>query len=189
MEKFTFTPENLAEAKTHIAKYPKGREKSAVMPLLWLAQRQIGGHLTRGAIETVAEMLSMPVIRVYEVATFYSQYNLKPVGKHFVQVCQTTPCWLRGSDEIEKVCQHKIGDPGVVTEDGNFSWAKVECLGGCVNAPVVQINDEYYEDLDAESFEKILNDLESGKEPKIGTQKKRQFSAPEGGRSTLKKKA
>jgi len=189
-QKFAFTKQNQKEVEAHIAKYPEGRAKSAVMPLLWIAQRQNGGHLSREAVECVAETLSMPEIRVYEVASFYSMYNLTPVGENFVQVCQTTPCWLRGSDEIEKVCSKKIGAPGAVTKDGKFSWTKVECLGGCVNAPVVQINDDYYEDLDAKSFEKVLNDLEKGKKTKVGTQnKKRVYSDPQGKRTTLLKKA
>jgi NADH-quinone oxidoreductase subunit E len=185
-KKFVFTANNLDWAKQQIAKYPDGRQASAVIPLLWRAQEQAGGWLPQKAIEYVADLLNMPQIRVLEVATFYTMFNLEPVGKFNVQLCGTTPCVLRGADELKKVCHRKIGDQHHVSGDGNFSWVEVECLGACVNAPMVQINYDFYEDLTAESLEKILDDLAAGKEPKTGTQIDRQFSAPVGGPTTLK---
>ena len=177
---FEWSAASKKEIKKIFAKYPKGREKSATLPLLWVAQYQCGGWLPHAALDAVAETVGIPYIRVYEVATFYTMYNLEPVGEHFVQLCQTTPCWLRGSDDIEKVCHDKIGPEKAVSKDGKFSWLKVECLGACVNAPVVQINDDYYEDLDAENFEAVLDKLANDEKPSIGTQIDRQYSAPEG---------
>jgi NADH-quinone oxidoreductase subunit E len=183
---FAFSEANLAEAKKHIAKYPKGRQASAVMPLLWLAQYQ-EGWVSRAAMDVIAEMLEMAPIRVYEVATFYTMYNLKPVGKHLVQICRTTPCWLRGSDNLTEMCRKKLGvDLNGTSADGKFTIMEVECLGACVNAPMVQINDDFYEDLTPASLEKILDELAAGRQPKIGPQVDRLNSAPEGGMTTLK---
>jgi NADH-quinone oxidoreductase E subunit len=183
---FNFDADNKALTKTVIAKYPKGRQASAVLPLLDLAQRQNDGWLSRPAMDHVAEVLDMAPIRVYEVATFYSMYNLKPVGKHHVQVCTTTPCWLRGSDEVLDACKKRLGiEPGETTADGNFTLDEVECLAACVNAPMIQIADDYYEDLDAQSVTQILDDLAAGKTPTPGPQVKRQTSAPVTGAKTL----
>src|SRR5438034_4138564 len=182
---FAFTAENLAWAKRQIAKYPEGRQVSAVLPLLWRAQEQAGGWLPQKAIEHVAHLLGMPNIRALEVATFYTMFNLEPVGQFHVQLCGTTPCMLRGSDELKKVCHRRIGEPHHVTTDGKFSWIEVECLAACVNAPVVQINADYYEDLTPESFETILDELAAGRLAKPGPQTGRQLSAPLGGPLTL----
>ena len=185
-EAFNFDADNKALTKTVIAKYPQGRQASAVLPLLDLAQRQNDGWLSRPAMDHVAEVLDMAPIRVYEVATFYSMYNLKPVGKHHVQVCTTTPCWLRGSDEVLDACKKRLGiEPGETTADGNFTLDEVECLAACVNAPMIQIADDYYEDLDAQSVIQILDDLAAGKTPTPGPQVKRQTSAPVTGAKTL----
>jgi NADH-quinone oxidoreductase subunit E len=182
---FAFTPENLAWAKAQIAKYPEGRQQSAVIPILWRAQEQSGGWLPQKAIEATAELLGMARIRVLEVATFYTMFNLAPVGKFNVQLCGTTPCMLRGSEELKKVCRRMIGEQDHVTKDGMFSWTEVECLGACVNAPMVQINYDYYEDLTPELFTRILNDLSLGRTPKPGPQVDRLNSAPIGGQTTL----
>jgi NADH-quinone oxidoreductase subunit E len=183
-KEFSFTAENLAWAKDRIAKYPEGRQASAVISLLWRAQEQ-AGWLPQKAIEHVAEVLGMARIRVLEVATFYTMFNLAPVGKFHVQLCGTTPCMLRGSDALKKACRDRIGEELEVTADGNFSWIEVECLGACVNAPMAQINYDYYEDLTPASFEKILDDLAAGHSPKPGPQVDRQLSAPVGGPTTL----
>jgi len=184
---FAFSPENLAKAKAHIAKYPAGRQASAVLPLLDLAQRQHGNWLPRAAMDCVADLLGMARIRVYEVATFYAMFNLRPVGKHFFQICTTTPCWLRGSDEVVKACERKLGiGIGETTPDGAFTLTEVECLGACVNAPIIQINDDFYEDLDGPSTEKLIDALRRGETPKPGSVTGRQASAPEGGPITLK---
>jgi len=185
-ESFAFTAENLAWAKQQIAKYPEGRQASAVIPLLWRAQEQAGGWLPKKAIEHVAEMLGMPNIRVLEIATFYTMFNLEPVGKFHVQLCGTTPCELRGANDLKKVCKRMIGDERHVSTDGKFSWIEVECLGACVNAPMVQINYDFYEDLTVESLSHIIDELAGGKTPKPGPQIDRQFSAPVGGPTTLK---
>jgi NADH-quinone oxidoreductase subunit E len=183
---FAFTPENLAWAQGQIAKYPEGRQASAVIPLLWKAQEQ-EGWVSEPAVDTIAHMLAMPKIRVLEVATFYTMFNLEPVGDHLVQVCTTTPCWLRGSDDIVKVCKKRIAAKAQkVSADGTFSWMEVECLGACVNAPMVQIGKDYYEDLSPESFETILDTLASGGTPKSGPQSDRVSSEPVGGLTTLK---
>lgn len=184
-EKFKFSAENARWAKAQIAKYPDGKQASTVISLLWRAQEQQGGWLPEPAIRHVADILDMAEIRVLEIATFYTMFNLSPVGKYFVQLCGTTPCWLRGANELKDVCARVIGPQGKVTRDGLFSWAEVECLGACVNAPMVQINKDYYEDLTAESFAAILKNLKAGKEVKPGPQIDRQFSCPEGGRTTL----
>ena len=183
---FAFTKENISWAKEQIAKYPKGRQASAIIPLLWQAQKQSGGWLPEPAIRYVAEFLDMPHMRAMEVATFYTMFNLEPVGEHFVQLCGTTPCWLRGADNLKDVCRKVIGEQNTVTEDGKLSWLEVECLGACVNAPMVQINDDFYEDLTAEWFEKILLDLKRGDTVIPGPQTSRQASEPEGGRTVLK---
>jgi NADH-quinone oxidoreductase subunit E len=182
---FAFSPENLDWVKAQIAKYPPGRQQSAVIPILWRAQEQSGGWLPQKAIEATAEILGMAKIRVLEVATFYTMFNLSPVGKFYVQLCGTTPCMLRGAEDLKKVCRRMIGEPDHVSKDGMFSWTEVECLGACVNAPMVQINYDYYEDLTAESLTRILNDLSLGRAVKPGPQVDRQMSAPIGGRTTL----
>jgi NADH-quinone oxidoreductase subunit E len=183
---FAFTPENLAWAKKQIAKYPEGRQQSAVIPILWRAQEQ-EGWTSQKAIEAVAEMLGMAPIRVLEVATFYTMFLLDPVGrKAHVQWCGTTPCLLRGGEDLKEVCQRRIShDPFHVSADGDFSWEEVECLGACVNAPMVQIGADTYEDLTAESFEKILDAFARGEKPEPGPQNGRHFSAPLGGDTTL----
>ena len=186
---FSFSKDNLAWAKNEITKYPEGRQQSAIIPLLWRAQEQSGGWLPEAAIRHVAEFLDMAHIRALEVATFYTMFNLWPVGKFHVQLCGTTPCRLRGADDLEKICRKRFGDQGEVTKDGKFSWVEVECLGACVNAPMAQINYDYYEDLTADSFNKILDDLAAGKKVKPGPQVGRQLSAPIGGATTLKEKA
>ena len=185
-DSFAFTPENMDWAATQIAKYPEGRQASAVLPLLWQAQKQGGGWLSEPAIRCVADMLDMPYMRALEVATFYSMFNLSPVGKYFVQLCGTTPCWLRGADDLKAVCRRQIGERGDISEDGKLSWIEVECLGACVNAPMVQINDDFYEDLTADTFERLLEDLRHGRNVMTGPQNGRQASAPEGGPTVLK---
>jgi NADH-quinone oxidoreductase subunit E len=182
---FEFTPENQAWADKQIAKYPPGRQASAVIPLLWRAQSQNDYWLPKPAIEKVAEILAMPFIRVLEVATFYTMFNLAPVGRQHVQFCGTTPCLLRGAEAVKKVCEQRIGPQGHVTADGALSWVEVECLGACCNAPVVQINDDYYEDLTAETFNKLLDDLVAGRPVTKGSQTGRVSSEPFGGLTTL----
>jgi NADH-quinone oxidoreductase subunit E len=183
---FSFSRDNLAWAQQVIGRYPKGREASAILPLLWRAQEQCGGWLPRPAVEYVAGMLGLPKIRAYEVATFYTMFNLAPTGKHHIQVCTTTPCWLRGSEEVVAACRSFIGvKEGEISEDGLFSYVEVECLGACVNAPMIQIEKDFYEDLDGPKMEAILKDLKAGKKPKPGPQIDRQASAPVGGPQTL----
>ena len=184
-ESFEFTPENRAWLDAQIAKYPPGRQASAVIPALWQAQKQHDYWLPQKAMEKVADLLGMPYIRVLEIATFYTMFNLAPVGKYFIQLCGTTPCMLRGADEIIKICEERIGEQRQVTADGLFSWLEVECLGACCNAPMVQINDDYYEDLDAANFTRLLDDLAAGRPVKIGSQKGRVTSEPEGGLTSL----
>ena len=182
---FAFTAEYAEKAKAFIAKYPAGRQQSAVMPLLDLAQRQ-DGWVSRAAMEVIAEMLDMAPIRVEEVATFYTMYNRKPVGKFHVQVCTNLPCMLRGSDDVVAAAKAALGvDFGDMTTDGLFTLSEVECLGACVNAPMMQINDDYYEDLDAESTKVVLEAFKRGETPKPGPQNGRQFSCPAGGPSSL----
>jgi NADH-quinone oxidoreductase subunit E len=188
-KEFSFSKDNLAWAKEQLKKYPEGRQASAIIPLLWRAQEQSAGWLPETAIRTVADFLGMPHIRALEVATFYTMFNLAPVGKFHVQLCGTTPCRLRGADDLEKVCKKRIGEQGNVTKDGKFSWVEVECLGACVNAPMVQINYDYYEDLDKKSFTEILDRLAAGKKVTPGPQVERQLSAPIGGPTTLKERA
>jgi NADH-quinone oxidoreductase E subunit len=186
-DSFKFSDENLAAAKKVIARYPQGRQHSAVLPLLDLAQRQNDGHASDAVIDAVAAMLEMPRIRVMEIATFYTMFHRAPVGKYHLQCCTTTPCWLRGSAEVVDAMMKHLGiGYGEVTKDGLFSMIEVECLGGCVNAPIVQINDDFYEDLDAASIVKILNALKAGEQPNPGPQIARQTSAPVGGPTTLK---
>jgi NADH-quinone oxidoreductase subunit E len=181
MEQFEFTPANLKTIADIIKKYPAGRQASAVLPVLDLAQRQAGGWLSSAAIEQVAQILQMPPIRVYEVASFYSMFNLKPVGRNHIQVCRTTPCWLRGADRLTDLCKTKLGiNKGQTTPDQQFTLSEVECLGACCNAPIVQINDDVYEDLTPDSLSKILDELKAGKQPMTGSQTNRQGSAPEG---------
>ncbi|MBM3598325.1 MAG: NADH-quinone oxidoreductase subunit NuoE [Alphaproteobacteria bacterium] len=183
---FDFTAENMERAKRIIAKYPQGRQQSAVIPLLDLAQRQ-HGWVTNAIIEKVAQILELAPIRVREVATFYTMFNMRPVGRHHVQICTTTPCWLRGSDDIVAACSKALGiGLGETTADGQFTLGEVECLGACVNAPMMQIGDAYYEDLDAASTVRILDDLKAGRKPKPGPQVARQTSAPISGLTTLK---
>ena len=185
---FTFTPENLAFAKQQIGKYPQGRQASAVIAILWRVQEQHEGWVSEAAIRAVADLLGMPYIRVLEIATFYTMFQLQPVGKKaHVQVCGTTPCRLRGAADLIEVCQSRIHrEPFHLSRDGNFSWEEVECLGACVNAPMVLIWNDTYEDLTKESFGKVLDGFASGQVPKPGPQIDRQFSAPVGGPTTLK---
>ena len=185
-ESFSFDAEYRAKADVILSRYPEDRKASAVIPLLDLAQRQSGGWLPQAAMDHVAEVLEMAPIRVYEVATFYTMFNLRPRGRYFVQLCRTTPCWLRGSDDIRTACEKELGITiGETTEDGLFSMVEVECLGACVNAPMIQINDDYYEDLTPDSVVDLLKALRRGDAVRIGSQSGRQFSAPEGGPTTL----
>ena len=175
---FQFSAENQKKVSEILAKYPTNRQKSAGMPLLDLAQRQNQNWISKDVIATIASTLKMPEIKVYEVASFYTMYNLKPVGKYLLQFCKTTPCMLRGIDKIIKDCEEKLGiEMDETTLDGTFTLKEVECLGACVNAPVVQINDDFAEDLTSENFLKIIEDLKAGKEFKVGSQIGRQCSA------------
>jgi NADH-quinone oxidoreductase subunit E len=189
---FAFTPENEKQARVVIGRYPPGRQQSAIIPLLDLAQRQIGaetntqGWLPIPVIEYVAAYLRMPYMRAYEVATFYTMFNLRPVGRFHVQVCGTTPCMLRGSDDVLAACKAKGMKKGGTSDDGLFTLSEVECLGACANAPMVQINDDNYEDLTFDSMTAILDSLARGETPKPGPQIDRQTSAPEGGPTTLR---
>lgn len=188
-ESFTFTDENMKKIEAIVAKYPKGKQQSAVMPLLDLAQRQHDNWIPEAAMEEIARILEMPRMKVFEVATFYTMYNLQPVGKHLIQCCTTTPCWLRGSADVVKACEDRLGiKMGETTKDGKFTMVEVECLGACVNAPMVQINDDFYEDLTPDSMTSILDDLSSGKKPKVGSQTGRQGSCGANGATTLKEK-
>lgn len=197
----TFAFRDMKKVQDVIALYPPGKQQSAVMPLLDLAQRQVGedgakanppfgGWIPRAAMDEIAQILGMPKIKVYEVATFYSMYNLSPVGKNLVQVCGTTPCWLCGSDKIMKACEDHLGiHSGETTQDGLFTVVEVECLGACVNAPMAQINDDFYEDLTPERTKEILVALAEGKQVPVGSQSGRQTSMAKGGATTLKKTA
>jgi len=185
-QKFNFSPENIERANAHVAKYPEGRQASAVLPLLDLAQRQNGGWISREVMAYVAEYLDMAEIRVYEVATFYTMLNLNPVGKYLIQLCRTTPCWLCGSNDLRDACKEELGiGVGESTADGMFTLVEVECLGACVNAPMVQINDDFYEDLTAARMKEILAMLRRGEQPPAGSQTGRQTSAPASGATTL----
>ena len=179
-DNFEWSKDNFEKISNILKKYPSNKIQSAVIPLLDLAQRQNKGWLSKNSMEKVAETLSMSYIRVLEVATFYSMFNLEPIGNNFVQICRTTPCWLRGSDKLSKVaqevCNTQIGD---TSDDKKFTVVEVECLGACCNAPMIQINDEYYEDLDEENFRQLLIDLKSNKPIKIGSQIGRKSSQPE----------
>lgn len=187
---FNWTSENEAWCAEQLKKYPQGRQASCVIPFLWRGQKQ-EGWISIAMMEAIARQLGMPYIRVYEVATFYSMFNLAPVGEYFVQVCGTTPCMLRGSQELNRVCESVIGEQNHVTADGKLSWLEVECLGACVNAPMVQVStktsDHYYEDLTAGRLERLIEDLRAGRCPKIGPQDaERHSSDPKGGPKTLK---
>ena len=194
-DSFAFTPENLKTAQAHIAKYPAGKQASAVMPLLSLAQTQHRNWVPQAAIEMIAKMLNMPAIRVHEVASFYTMYNLAPVGKHQVQCCTTTPCWLRGSDEMVRACKDTLGvGLGETTADGQFTLTEVECLGACVNAPMMQVtshdgSDVFYEDLDYNRTRELLLKLKRNEKPQPGPQNGRKSSEPAGGLTSLKEGA
>ena len=189
-ENFAFTPETEEKVADVLKKYPEGWQSSAVMPFLDLAQRQNGGWLSQAAMDYVAERLSMPPIRVYEVATFYTMYNLKPIGKYHVEVCTNLPCWLRGSDQIVDSCKKTLGiEMGETTEDGMFTLSQVECLGACVNAPMMQIGDDYYEDLDEAVTITLLSELKAGKQPKTGSQSRRYRCEPASGLTSLEHQA
>ena len=176
---FRFNSENLVKAKKIIKMYPSNFKESSIMPLLSIAQSQNHGWLPKKAIEYVSNFIEVPEIKVLEIATFYSMYNLSPVGKFHIEVCTTTPCMLRGSDSMVDLCKKKLGlKIGEITEDGLFSLGRVECLGACVNAPVVKINENYYEDLDSESLNKLVDSLKMNKKVKIGPQSKRKGSEP-----------
>ena len=178
LEKFEFTEKNLEEVDKIFAKYPDEQKVSAVMPLLDLAMRQIGGWITESAMRYISNLIDVPYIRVYEVASFYSMFNLEPIGKNFIQICTTTSCWLRGSDDILKLCKkHLCIENNQTTKDGLFTLKEVECLGACVNAPMIQINDNYYEELNKDSLLNILNKLKEGKEVNIGPQTKKRKGA------------
>ena len=185
-ELFEFTSENLQKAKKEIEKYPKKRKASAVLALLYLVQKQNDNWIPLAAIRYVAAMLGMPYIKVYEVSTFYSMFNLSPVGKYFVQVCTTTPCMIRGANQLVEACKEKISETeSELSSDKSCSWMEVECLGACVNAPMMQINDDYYEDLDKEKTLEILDQILNGKTPKPGSYRGRVNNEPENNRKTL----
>lgn len=188
---FTFTPANMKEIERHIAKYPKGRQASAVMPLLDIAQVQHGGWIPEAAMEEIARILDMPSIKVFEVATFYTMYNLKPVGRHHLQICTTTPCWLAGSADVVKACENHLGiHMGETTDDGLFTMTEVECLGACVNAPVIQRNgDDLYEDLTAANVVQVLDNLKTGKKVPHGSQSGRKASLGVKGATCLHEQA
>ena len=185
-ENFEFTKESLDEANKIIAKYPNGKQQSAVMALLYIAQKQHDNWIPLSAMKYIGKLLDMPYVKVYEVATFYTMYNLSPVGKHFVQVCTTTPCMIRGAYKIVEACKEKISEnENEFVKEKNCSWMEVECLGACINAPMMQINENYYEDLDKEKALKILDDVIEGKTPKHGSFRGRLNSEPENNRKTL----
>ena len=185
-EKFEFDQQSLEAAKKILSNYPKGKEKSAVMALLYIAQRQNNNWIPLSAIKYIAKFLNMPYIKVYEVATFYSMYNLSPVGNFHVQICTTTPCMIRGAYKIVDICKKKISEKeNVLSKNGNCSWTEVECLGACINAPMMQINNDYYEDLDIRQSEKIIDEVLLGKKPKPGSYRGRINSEPENNRKTL----
>lgn len=185
-EKFEFTPENLEWTKTQLAKYPENRKESCVMPFLHRAQKQNNGWVSIPIIEYIAEFLDMPYIRVHEVATFYTMYNLKPTGKHVIEVCTTTPCWLRGSDDVVKACKEELGIGfGETTSDGEFTLLEVECAGACVNAPVIAYAEEYYEDLSEDTTRAFIKAIKNGQTPKSGPQNGRFKSCPLGGPTSL----
>ena len=183
---FEFSSTSMEAAKKIIEKYPKGKQHSAVMPLLYIAQKQNSNWIPLAAMKYIGKFLDMPYIKVYEVATFYTMYNLAPVGKNFIQVCTTTPCMLRGAYKIVEACKEKISEnEAELSQDKSCSWIEVECLGACVNAPMMQINDDYYEDLDKEKTLEILEKILSGKTPKPGSYRGRVNNEPENNRKTL----
>ena len=183
---FKFTDENFKAAEKAILNYPKGKQKSAVMALLYIAQRQNENWIPLAAMKYIAKILEMPYIKVYEVATFYSMYNLAPVGKYFFQVCTTTPCMIKDAYKLVDVCKNKISEnESEISSDGSCSWMEVECLGACVNAPMVQINEDYYEDLDASKLEKIIDQIYKNEKPVPGSYRGRVSSEPENIRKTL----
>ena len=183
---FEFNSKNLLEAEKIISNYPKGKQKSAVMALLYIAQRQNNNWIPLAGMKYIAKMLDMPYIKVYEVATFYSMYNLAPVGDYFFQVCTTTPCMIRGAYKLVDVCKKKISqNESEISKNGKFSWMEVECLGACVNSPMVQINDDYFEDLDEKTFSNIIDQVEKDQQPKPGSYRGRLSAEPENIRKTL----
>ena len=185
-EDFEFNNSSLDAANKVVSKYPKGKQQSAVMALLYIAQRQNDNWIPLEAMKYIAKFLKMPYIKVYEVATFYTMYNLSPVGKHFIQVCTTTPCMIRGAGKLVEACKEKISEnESELSSDKSCSWMEVECLGACVNAPMMQINDEYYEDLDKEKTLKILDKILKGETPKPGSYRGRINNEPENNRKTL----
>ena len=185
-EKFEFSTENLKEAKEILLKYPDNKKQSAVMALLFIAQRQNDNWIPLSAMKYIGKLLDMPYIKVYEVATFYTMYNLTPVGKNFIQICTTTPCMIRGAYKLVEACKEKISEKeNELSKDKSCSWMEVECLGACVNAPMMQINNDYYEDLDKEKTLKILDEILSGKVPKPGSYRGRLNTEPENNRKTL----
>ena len=185
-ENFEFNSASLEAAKAIVAKYPKGKQQSAVMALLYIAQKQNSNWIPLAAMKCIGKFLDMPYIKVYEVATFYTMYNLAPVGKHFIQICTTTPCMIRGAYKLVEACKEKISEnENELSKDQNCSWMEVECLGACVNAPMMQINDDYYEDLDKENTLKILDKILSGETPKPGSYRGRKNNEPENNRKTL----
>ena len=185
-ESFEFSTSSLEAANTIVTKYPEGKQQSAVMALLYLVQRQNNNWIPLVAIKYVAKFLNIPYIKVYEIATFYSMYNLSPVGKYFIQVCTTTPCMIRGAYEIVEVCKEKISkNENELSKDNICSWVEVECLGACVNAPIMQINDDYFEDLDKEKTIRIFDQILKGEKLKPGSYRGRKNSEPENNRKTL----
>ena len=185
-DSFEFSEKNLEISKKIIDKYPKGKQSSAVMALLYLAQRQNQNWIPLAAMKYIGKILSMPYIKVYEVATFYSMYNLKPVGKYFYQICTTTPCMLRGSNKLVEACKEKISEnQNEISNDGNCSWVEVDCLGACVNAPMAQINDDYFEDLNKQKLIEIIEQTKKNIKPRAGSYKGRLNSAPDNNRTTL----
>ena len=183
---FEFNEKSLKEAKKIISNYPDGKQQSAVMALLYIAQRQNDNWIPLQAMKYIAKFLDMPYIKVYEVATFYSMYNLSPVGKYFFQVCTTTPCMLRGAYDLVKICKKKISEKeNTLSEDGKISWMEVECLGACVNAPMMQVNEDYYEDLNDKKLEEIIDKIYQNKIPKSGSYTGRINAEPENNRKTL----
>ena len=185
-ENFEFNSKNVDEANKVIKNYPEGKQQSAVMALLYIAQKQNDNWIPLAAMKYIAKLLKMPYIKVYEVATFYTMYNFAPVGKYHIQVCTTTPCMIRGAYDLIKVCKEKISDnENELSKNKSCSWTEVECLGACINAPMMQINDDYYEDLDKDSTEKIIKQIIDGQDPKPGSYRGRKNSEPENNRKTL----
>ncbi len=183
---FEFNEKSLEKAKKIISNYPKGKQQSAVMALLYIAQRQNNNWIPLSAMKYIAKFLDMPYIKVYEVATFYTMYNLAPVGEHFFQVCTTTPCMIRGAYKLIEVCKNKISqNESEISSDGKISWMEVECLGACVNSPMMQINDDYFEDLDEKKLETIIENIRQNKKIEPGSYKGRKSSEPENNRITL----